>query len=85
MHADLALCAARCCDLVFTCGSLSEKLYKALPRDKRGAHDVDADAMATRLYARLKDGDTLLVKGSLGSHMARAVSYLEERAVGHGY
>ena len=85
LHADLASIAARCCDLVFTCGTLSEALHKALPRHLRGAHSSDAGALARTLYARLKDGDTLLVKGSFGSHMATAVSYLEQRAVGHGY
>ena len=85
LHAELAAYAARCCDLVFTCGTLSERLYKALPRHLRGAHRKDAHALATTLYARLKDGDTLLVKGSLGSKMATAVSYLEQRSVGHGY
>ncbi len=85
LHAELASYAARCCDLVFTCGALSEMLYKALPRHKRGAHSFDVGALANTLFARLKDGDTLLVKGSLGSEMATSVSYLEQRAVGHGY
>ena len=85
LHADLASYATRCCDLVFTCGSLSETLYKALPRSLRGAHSKDAGTLAKTLHARLKDGDTLLVKGSLGSQMATIVSYLEQRAVGHGY
>ncbi len=85
LHAELASIAARCCDLVFTCGTLSEALHKALPRHLRGAHSNDAGALASTLYARLKDGDTLLVKGSFGSKMATAVSYLEQRAVGHGY
>ena len=85
LHADLASYATRCCDLVFTCGGLSETLYKALPRSLRGAHSKDAGTLAKTLHARLKDGDTLLVKGSLGSQMATIVSYLEQRAVGHGY
>ena len=80
MHSELAADAARSCDAVFTCGNLMQKLYRNLPRSKRGAHRDEAQELAKPLLAHLKHGDTLLVKGSLGSGMQILLEELNQHA-----
>jgi UDP-N-acetylmuramoyl-tripeptide--D-alanyl-D-alanine ligase len=76
MHEELAEDAAAACDLVFTCGPLMEGLFRALPEAKRGAHAPTAEALAPLVKARLRDGDAVMVKGSLGMRMAAVVRTL---------
>jgi UDP-N-acetylmuramoyl-tripeptide--D-alanyl-D-alanine ligase len=77
-HAALAepLCHAAV-DRVFTCGAQMEALHEALPTGVRGDHTVDSAALAPVVAAALRPGDTILVKGSLGSRMRRVVELLE--------
>lgn len=82
MHEELAEAAAEAADLVFTCGPLMEILHRALPEAKRGAHAATAEALAPLVKARLRDGDAVMVKGSLGMRMAAIVRGLGPEAGG---
>ena len=80
LHADLAgPLIASGVDLVFTAGSLMRHLFDALPDAVRGAHAPDTEALAPLVAAAIGPDDALLVKGSLGSRMARVVAALERR------
>jgi UDP-N-acetylmuramoyl-tripeptide--D-alanyl-D-alanine ligase len=63
-------------DLVFTCGSAMAALHAALPAARRGAHAEDSKALAALVAEAVRPGDSLLVKGSLGSRMAVVVETL---------
>lgn len=63
-------------DLVFCCGPLMAHLNAALPPARRGAHAADAAALAPIIREALRPGDVLLIKGSLGSRMARVLEAL---------
>ncbi len=63
-------------DLVFTCGPNMACLHQALPPAQRGAHAIDSAALLPAVVDALRPGDVLLVKGSLGSRMARIVEAL---------
>ncbi|MEI9994945.1 MAG: UDP-N-acetylmuramoylalanyl-D-glutamyl-2,6-diaminopimelate--D-alanyl-D-alanine ligase [Rhizomicrobium sp.] len=80
-HAGLAvpLEAARA-DLVFLCGAQMKSLWDVLPTARRGAWTQTSAELAPLLTAALKAGDTVLVKGSLGSKMAVIVDALKARA-----
>ncbi len=54
---------------LFVAGPLMRQLYDAVPAAMRAAHAPDAAALLPLLRAALKPGDTVLVKGSHGSHM----------------
>ena len=77
LHAGLAgpLQAAGV-DLVFCCGPAMAALHAALPPALRGAHRPDSQALAPVVAEALRPGDAVLVKGSLGSRMARVVEAL---------
>jgi UDP-N-acetylmuramoyl-tripeptide--D-alanyl-D-alanine ligase len=79
LHAELAAAVddARV-DLVLTAGALMRHLHDALPVARRGAHVETADALGPVLAAVLRPGDTVLVKGSLGSRMGPVVDALLE-------
>jgi UDP-N-acetylmuramoyl-tripeptide--D-alanyl-D-alanine ligase len=64
-------------DLIFSCGPMMRLLFDSLPPSKQGAHALDAAALAPLLLASLRDGDSLLVKGSYGSRMRDVISRLE--------
>jgi UDP-N-acetylmuramoyl-tripeptide--D-alanyl-D-alanine ligase len=56
-------------DRVFTVGANMAYLYDALEPERRGGHVARAEALPELLMEALRPGDTLLVKGSLGSRM----------------
>ncbi|MEK0082584.1 UDP-N-acetylmuramoylalanyl-D-glutamyl-2,6-diaminopimelate--D-alanyl-D-alanine ligase [Benzoatithermus flavus] len=64
-------------DLVLTCGPQMAHLHAALPAERRGAHESDSTSLAAAVKEALRPGDTLLVKGSLGSRMARIIDALQ--------
>jgi UDP-N-acetylmuramoyl-tripeptide--D-alanyl-D-alanine ligase len=53
-----------------------QRLHDALPENRRGQHALDSAALAPALLDALRPGDAVLVKGSLGSRMARVVTAL---------
>ena len=73
LHLALAVDAANAADLIYACGPLMSHLYAALPPGNRGAHMPDAAGLAPLLAAALRDGDAVLVKGSLGMRMADVI------------
>lgn len=84
LHAALATDAAGAADLVYACGPLMGHLFAALPESRRGAHTQDAASLAPVVAAALRDGDAVLVKGSLGMRMAgiiRAIAGVEGQGV----
>ena len=82
LHAALAEpIAAAHTDLVFASGPQMKALWDVLPAESRGAYAENSTALAPKLTAALKRGDTVLVKGSLGSRMAVIVEALKGTAV----
>jgi UDP-N-acetylmuramoyl-tripeptide--D-alanyl-D-alanine ligase len=57
-------------DLVFGCGPAMRHLLDALPMRHVGGWAPSAGELVPMLRAALRDGDVVLVKGSLGSRMA---------------
>ncbi len=80
-HADLAqpIELARV-DLVFACGASMKSLWDRLPPVRRGAWAATSAELAPQLTSRLQNGDTILVKGSLGSKMAIIIDALKARS-----
>ena len=77
LHAELAEPLAESkVDRVFTVGSAMRHLHAALPKDRRGIHVEQADKLVPILASELVPGDTILVKGSLGSAMGQVVEAL---------
>jgi UDP-N-acetylmuramoyl-tripeptide--D-alanyl-D-alanine ligase len=66
-------------DLVFTCGPDMRALHEALPEARRGAWAPDSAGLKPALIEALRAGDTIMVKGSLGSRMGLLVEVLKER------
>ena len=76
-HAGLAPAVADSADLLFTCGPLMRGLFDAVPDGLRGAHAADSAVLAPVVAGRVRTGDSVLVKGSLGSRMSAIVRALE--------
>jgi UDP-N-acetylmuramoyl-tripeptide--D-alanyl-D-alanine ligase len=64
-------------DLVFLCGTQMKSLWDVLPVSRRGAQASSSAELAHLLKAALQRGDTVLVKGSLGSKMALIIDALK--------
>ena len=72
-HLSLTEDVAATADVVFACGPLTGLLFAALPDAIRGAQAETSDALAPLVAAALRDGDAVLVKGSLGMKMQAIV------------
>jgi UDP-N-acetylmuramoyl-tripeptide--D-alanyl-D-alanine ligase len=80
-HAGLAApIAANHVDLVFACGEQMRALWEALPGSQRGGYGENSMALAPQLMSCLKDGDTVLVKGSNGAKMSVIIDALKKKA-----
>ena len=80
MHAGLAeAIAAAKVDLVFCSGPLMAALWQALPSGARGGYAETAAALQPAVLDAIRDGDAVMVKGSLGSKMGPIVKALERR------
>jgi UDP-N-acetylmuramoyl-tripeptide--D-alanyl-D-alanine ligase len=66
-------------DVVFACGPNMQKLYEALPEQRRGAWTPDSNALIAPVINALQSGDAVMVKGSLGSRMAPIVAAIKAR------
>ncbi|MEM7237570.1 MAG: UDP-N-acetylmuramoylalanyl-D-glutamyl-2,6-diaminopimelate--D-alanyl-D-alanine ligase [Pseudomonadota bacterium] len=74
LHADLAdLPEITAIDCVHCCGPRMRALHDALPHGKRGIWAETSTELAAEACRRLDAGDVCMVKGSLGSAMARVV------------
>jgi UDP-N-acetylmuramoyl-tripeptide--D-alanyl-D-alanine ligase len=76
-HRSLATAVEAAADLLFTCGPLMQMLFDTVPPPLRGAHARDSQSLAPLVAAATGPGDSVLVKGSLGSRMALVVQALE--------
>jgi UDP-N-acetylmuramoyl-tripeptide--D-alanyl-D-alanine ligase len=75
-HESLAGAVRDAADVLYTCGHWTNFLHDAMPAAMRGAHAPDSAALAAFLPDALRDGDAVLVKGSLGSRMRVVVDAL---------
>jgi UDP-N-acetylmuramoyl-tripeptide--D-alanyl-D-alanine ligase len=64
-------------DLVFCCGPLMQALWRALPAGRRGGYAESSAALEAQIVSAVRAGDAVMVKGSLGSHMAPIVKALQ--------
>jgi UDP-N-acetylmuramoyl-tripeptide--D-alanyl-D-alanine ligase len=71
--------AAAGVDLVFCSGPLMRVLWEALPSGTRGGYAETAAGLEPAMLAVLRDGDAVMVKGSLGSKMGPIVKALERQ------
>ena len=69
--------AAAGIDLVYCSGPLMHALFEALPSSRRGGYAETAAALEPAVLAAIRDGDAVMVKGSLGSKMGLIVKALE--------
>jgi UDP-N-acetylmuramoyl-tripeptide--D-alanyl-D-alanine ligase len=66
-------------DLVFCSGPLMHSLWEALPSGRRGGYAVAAAELEPAVLDAIRDGDAVMVKGSLGSKMGPIVKALERQ------
>jgi UDP-N-acetylmuramoyl-tripeptide--D-alanyl-D-alanine ligase len=77
-HAALAPHVAAAADLVFGCGPQMRHALDALPPGRVGAWAETSAELAPLVAAALRDGDAVLVKGSLATGMKNVVQALTE-------
>ena len=78
LHADLhqPLTALEI-DRVFLVGPLMAELDKTLPAEKNAGHFATAEDAIEPIKADLREGDVVLIKGSLGIYVSKIVSALK--------
>jgi UDP-N-acetylmuramoyl-tripeptide--D-alanyl-D-alanine ligase len=69
-------------DLVYCCGPLMRNLWDALSTGKRGGYAESAADLEAQVVAAIHAGDSIMIKGSLGSKMKTIVNALEKRFPG---
>ena len=80
LHRGLAeAIAAAKVDLVFCCGPLMRALWEALPSGARGGYAETSAELEPAVLGAIRDGDAVMVKGSLGSKMGPIVKALERQ------
>ena len=83
LHAGLAEAVTGSgAETVYLCGPEMKHLLEALPKHLRSGYTEDSTGMPSLLLQGLKDGDVVLVKGSLGSNMKVITSALRQAAAG---
>jgi UDP-N-acetylmuramoyl-tripeptide--D-alanyl-D-alanine ligase len=66
-------------DKVFACGPLMKGLHESLPSAMRGAYAATASELEPLVLDAIRAGDTLTVKGSLGTRMGPIVKAIVAR------
>ena len=76
-HAELAAVVDTAgIDQVFAAGPLMKALWDKLPDQRRGGYAASSDDLQVAVVAAVRPGDTIVVKGSLGSRMGPIVEAL---------
>jgi UDP-N-acetylmuramoyl-tripeptide--D-alanyl-D-alanine ligase len=84
LHAGLAEpVVANGVDLVFCSGPLMRALWQNLPSERRGGYAETAAGLESGILAAIRDGDAVMIKGSLGSRMGPLVKALVDRFPRH--
>lgn len=82
MHADLHHpLTALDIDRVYAVGPMMAELDKTLPAERNAGHFATAEDAIEPIKADLRDGDVVLVKGSLGIYVSKIVSALKSCGV----
>jgi UDP-N-acetylmuramoyl-tripeptide--D-alanyl-D-alanine ligase len=76
-HLQLAGPVAESADLLYACGPWSRVLFDAVEPQLQGGYAADSAELAAMLVPAIREGDAILVKGSLGSRMRLVVDALE--------
>lgn len=66
-------------DLVFCSGPLMSALWADIPPERRGAYASTSAELEPKVLDAIRDGDAVMVKGSLGSRMGPIVKALTHR------
>ncbi|HKQ94909.1 MAG TPA: UDP-N-acetylmuramoylalanyl-D-glutamyl-2,6-diaminopimelate--D-alanyl-D-alanine ligase [Aestuariivirgaceae bacterium] len=66
-------------DVLYASGPLMRHLWDAVPASRRGRHVATSEELKEPLLRELKDGDVIMVKGSLGSRMGPLVEAIRTR------
>jgi len=64
-------------DLLFACGPFMASLWNEVPPSMRGVYAPDSAALEPLLLEAIRPGDTIMIKGSLGSRMGPLVTALK--------
>lgn len=79
LHAELAdLEAVKAVDTFHLVGNLMKGLYDVLPEDKRGEWVPAVDDLSPKVGSILEAGDTVMIKGSLGSKVSKIVDVIRK-------
>ncbi|GAN99672.1 UDP-N-acetylmuramoyl-tripeptide--D-alanyl-D-alanine ligase [Komagataeibacter xylinus NBRC 13693] len=73
-HVSLLPAVRANADIVFCCGPNMKTLFDTLPSSLQGGWTPDSRQLAPLVHAALRAGDTVMVKGSLGSRMRHVVA-----------
>lgn len=65
-------------DLVFCAGHYMHELWTVLPKAMRGAYSDVASGLKDMLFADIRPGDVIMIKGSLGTRMGPLVDALKK-------
>jgi len=66
-------------ELVFCAGSLFHSFWQALPPERRGSYALTSAELEADVLGALREGDAVMVKGSLGSKMGPIVKALSRQ------
>jgi UDP-N-acetylmuramoyl-tripeptide--D-alanyl-D-alanine ligase len=66
-------------DVVFCAGPMMRSLWESLPSERRGGYAETAAMLEPEIIGTVRDGDVIMVKGSLGSKMGPIVKALLRR------
>jgi UDP-N-acetylmuramoyl-tripeptide--D-alanyl-D-alanine ligase len=66
-------------DLLFACGPFMKALWDEVPVSLRGAYAPDSASLESAFLEAVRPGDTVMIKGSLGSRMGPLVTALKAR------
>lgn len=81
LHADLAkLTSIKSIDKFLLVGPLMQAFHTNLPSEKQDTWVQNITELESMLIDLLQDGDTVMIKGSLGSKVSKLVDFLREKS-----